>query len=202
MGDAAAVRVARLFTLERFASSVAREVRAQVMAAGTGPHAAHAWSPLGRRLTMQYSTALPQGPLRSFPTAIVASATLFTEHPLMRKVALPYATGAQRVTPGSKAVLFLASDLFEVQGTHLRSLDPRLVATVTLEAVDRAVVRILKARGFEDRAAVMRRLADRFGRKSVRASLRRLLRAGIILQSEGDVPGVRAPGDGIRTDGR
>lgn len=196
MGNAAALRVARLFSLERFADSVAREVRAQVMEPDTGSHAEHVWSPLGQRFTKQYSTTLPRGPVRSFPIAVVASAALFIEHPLMRKVVLRYATGAQRVTPRFDAVLFLASDLFNVRGTSLRSIDPRLTAKVTLvEAVDRAVVRILKQRGFEDCASLTRKLADRFGRESIGASLRRLLRIGIILQSEG-TPMAPAPRHG------
>lgn len=184
MGAAARDRVARAFTLDRFSDAVAAELRTQISLSSGGHHTRHVWSPLGRRLAKTYSTPRPGERVRSLPLAVPVSATLFRDHPLMRKVLEPYATRTQSGRLRRGAVFYLATELLELRGVTLCSKDPRYIFTVRLvDAADRAVVRILEEHGFCDRSSLTRHARGRFDSSAVQASLRRLLRAGIVLDS-------------------
>jgi glycosyltransferase involved in cell wall biosynthesis len=201
MGAAARTRVARVFSVERFAAAVAELVRAQISTRCGRHNACHTWSALGKRLSEMYSTPMAGNPSRVLPDTVPATLTLFADHPLMRKLLKPYATTSQRVGRVPDAVFFLVTELLDLRGYTLHSNDPRYVfCTKLVHAVDRAVVATLAKRGFCDRSSLKRQLQPRFDGESIDASLRRLLCAGIALQSAAlavDVPatGGRAPAD-------
>lgn len=93
MGRAAARGVAERFTLERFGDAVARQLETQLHSAPPATPVSHAWTPLGQRLVDGYSTPLADGPFASLPLSVPPSANLLAEHPLMREVLAPYASG-------------------------------------------------------------------------------------------------------------
>lgn len=184
MGSAARDRVVQAFTLDRFVDSMVAEVHAQVSGVGDISRPPHAWSPLGERLVKRYSSMLAGDPGRTVPIAVRATSALLVDHPLMGEVLAPYATCVQGggLEPG--ATLFLPTDLLAVRGMTLLVSDPRHPAKIELvSAADRALVLILKEHGFLDVPSLMREAARRFDRRSIRASLRRLLQTGAILQS-------------------
>jgi glycosyltransferase involved in cell wall biosynthesis len=186
MGAAAKRRVAELFNLDRFVNSVAEEIRVQISSCERQQQVPHVWSALGKRLSKQYSAVLPGNQSRVLPNRIPFSATLFAEHPLMRKVVERYATERQSERPRRHAVFFLATDLVDIRPTVMSSKDPRYVFNLKSKApVDRALIRVLLGRGFCDRSSLARHVSELFDRRCIEKSLRRLLRAGIVLQSGG-----------------
>jgi hypothetical protein len=109
---------------------------------------------------------------------------LFKEHPLMRQVLLPYATGVCTTKPDRKAVFFLATELLEIRDDALVSQDPRYPFDFKPEeATDVSVVRLLRKLGFCRLSDVARAVVPPLSARSAAASLQRLLRAGIVLQS-------------------
>jgi hypothetical protein len=182
MGAAAARRVARRFDVRQFVKVVAHEIHGLVAASDTASAARHAWTSLGQRLARTYSRPWPGDPARTIPIAIPVGPALFAEHPLMRTVLRPYTTSDQLTRPHGDAMFFLSTDLVDVRATAISSRDPRYAFRMARPLrVDRAVVRALSARGFCDLAT----LSDEVGSspRRLRESLRRLLRAGIVLQS-------------------
>ena len=182
MGAAAVRRVAERFDVQQFVQAVAQEIHHRIEAGDTATSAEHQWTRLGRRLARAYSTSWPGDSARRIPTALPVGPSLFAEHPLMRTVLRPYATGDLLDRPRGDAVFFLSTDLVDVRATAISSRDPRYGFNLARPpAVDRAVVRALRARGFCDLAALSDAVAS--SPRRVKESLRRLLRAGIVLQS-------------------
>jgi glycosyltransferase involved in cell wall biosynthesis len=185
MSAAARARAARAFSLRGFADAVAGQVFARVSTRPGRRAPRHVWSALGRRVSEKYSAPTPGDPGRAVPCSVPRGPTLLADHPLMRKVLAPYASRVQEARPVPDAVFFLATELLEWHGANLRSADPRYVFSIRLDPVDRAVVGLVAEHGFYDEAAVMQCLGARFGLSQVRAALRRLFRAGVLLSSKG-----------------
>ena len=124
MGAAARARAFRLFSVDRFAAAVAELIRAQISFRGGQHNQRHVWSALGKRLSKMYSTPLPEDPGGVVPRTVPATWTLFTDHPLMRRVLKPYAS-----TPGSAgrvpgAVFFPATELLGLRGRGVFERSP------------------------------------------------------------------------------
>jgi len=186
MGAAARRRVAERFNLDRFVNSIADEVRAQISSCESQQRIPHVWSALGKRLSNKYSAVLPAIPPRVGPNRILFSPTLFSEHPLMRSVLEPYATERQSEKPKRRAVFFLATALVDIRLNTACSTDPRYVFNLKPSApVDLALIRLLRKKGFCDQSGLARHVGRLFDRRCIENSLRRLLRAGIVLQSDG-----------------
>lgn len=184
MGARARRRAGRAFTLDHFANTIIAQVHARLSSPDARTDVPHAWSPLGERLAKTYSTAISQPAAPTLPLSVPPSATLFRDHPLMREVLRSYVSSVRSPSADLGAMMFLLTDLFHVFGRNLRSSDPRHPGPVELVgAVDRALVSILKERGFLDRASLIREAARRFDPRAIRAALRRLSREGIIHQS-------------------
>ena len=169
MGAAGQASAMRRFDLERFAELLAHEIRMQLAerdspAPAPAPASAavpatvsHVWSPLGKRLSAQYSRAVAGQPTRAIPTRIPVTPALFSQYPLMREVVGPYATERCRERPMRDAMFFLATDLVSVRSGAISSRDPRYLFEVKGAAsVDVAVIRQLKAQGFCDFASLSR----------------------------------------------
>jgi hypothetical protein len=133
-------------------------------------------------LARTYSRPWPGHSARTIPIAIPVSPALLAEHPLMRTVLRPYATGDQLERPQRDAIFFLSTDLIEVRATAISSRDPRYVFRLARPLqMDRAVVRTLIARGFCDFTTLSNEVDS--SPRRLQASLRRLLSAGIVIQS-------------------
>jgi len=104
----------------------------------------------------------------------------------MRKLVEPYATERQSGRPKRQAVFFLATDLVDIRPTATSSKDPRYVFDLTPTApVDRALIRVLRRKEFCDQSSLARHVGALFDTRCIEKSLRRLLRAGVVLQSGG-----------------
>jgi glycosyltransferase involved in cell wall biosynthesis len=184
MARAARRRVLAMFTLDRFSRDVAAEIRASIARPRTASGRRHSWSPLGKRLTKRYSTNHGSNGARAFATSIPQTPAKFIEHPLLLETLKPYATRTQRAKPDGQAVYFLTTDLIDVRRARVSFDDPRYTANVTVsDGVDHAIVRLLKRRGFCGYQSLIEETAPRWSARAVRASLRQLLKTGVVLQS-------------------
>jgi glycosyltransferase involved in cell wall biosynthesis len=184
MGAAARRRVARHFTLARFSHALMNEIVALFEPADELSVTEHRWSALGKRLVRRYTTdrAGKHGGIAATPIPLMPRK--FILHPLIRQVLLPYATAAQSPAPARDAMFFLTTELMELRGTHLRSTDPGYtLSSMISDRLDRAVIRLLQRHGFCPHDCLIRATAPMADPATLRASLARLLRAGIILQS-------------------
>jgi glycosyltransferase involved in cell wall biosynthesis len=185
MGAGGRERVRRHFTLEGFAAAAADLIHAQLSARPEHRGKSYSWSVLGRRLTRLYSAPIATDPSRIVPRIVPATRTLFADHSIMRSLVRHYATARQNPTLVADAVFFLASALFDLEDDALVSRDPRYVCSpISISPADGAVVATLAHCGFMSLRNLERELEPEFASAAVKASLRRLLRAGVALQSE------------------
>lgn len=184
MGAAGRARARSEFSIDRFAASVTEHVMARLRSSVTDDESRPVWTALGRRFASVYSVR-SDTPVGVVPRPVPASCTLFADHPLMRDVVRPYATGVRSSKVDRRGLFFLATEQLHVRGDTVRSRDPRYVFVYRLtNAVDRAVIAVLRTHAFCDRQTLATQLKRRFDDASIRAALRRLISAGIVVQSK------------------
>jgi hypothetical protein len=170
-----------MFTLDCFAETLAAESRVLLAPRRRGTRA-HAWSPLGGFVADRYS--MKSGG-RRLATPIPLTVSKFAEHPILRSLLLPYGSGRPSLVPSRRSVYFLCTDLMNIRGPQPRSRDPRYVLQATIQdPLERMIVRVLKRDGFSDYEHLARETSSQRDLGTMRAALARLLRAGVVLQSD------------------
>jgi glycosyltransferase involved in cell wall biosynthesis len=181
MGGAARKRVLQLFSLPVFEDRLARQLLA-LLAPSRNVEESHRWTALGKRLDRIYS-AERDGRRTAEPVPL--SPSKYREHPILLPLLLPYATGGAEAALSVHGVYQLATDLMQLRGTRLRSLDPRYALDTSVETpAERAIVTALLRAGFLDYASLLRAVPAIVKVSAYRAALCQLLRSGVVLQSK------------------
>lgn len=186
MGREAARHAAREFSLNKFTQAVAHETTVQITRANTAglQRTVHAWSALGTQLANRYCTRPTQETGLLVASPIPLGRFRFRNHPIMHELLRYYATRSQTATLSTGAIYFLATELISLHGTRVRSKDPRYaIESMPTNRADRAILGLIGSLGFCNYPTLRHKLTGHVDPNSISASLRRLLRAGVILNA-------------------
>jgi hypothetical protein len=153
--------------------------------ARSAPGRRHQWTPLGQRLVQRYSVRIETAPgLLPKPMPLNQRPA---DEPIVREILLPYGTRDSADEPDPRAVFMLASALVRSGPDQVTSRDP--VYPVTFDFGSRAEAAVCAALETLGRLA-SEQLVALVGADpgEVLTALRRMLAAGIVVQSATDRP--------------
>ncbi|WP_250562772.1 glycosyltransferase family 4 protein [Sphaerisporangium fuscum] len=183
MGEAAAARARDRYAIDQCADHLLLEVRR--LLARPRPARPHRWTSLGLRLVQEHSVRLSGAGSRSFPLPLPPAALDERARAIIR----PYATRTQDLEPDPGAVVLLASPLIRCDGRAVTSADPAYPIDGRLAGpADLLVCRVLAAEGPVGVRDLLASAAGTATRQEVLDALRRLLAAGVVLQSREPAP--------------